>query len=241
MDTFDSRVTRIAALGEPVRRALYRYVASQADPVSRDQAAEGLGVPRHVAKFHLDRLVEDGLLDVEYKRPPGRGGPGAGRPAKLYRRAAGEVAVSLPERRYDLAGWLLARAVNDAEREDVSVAEALGRAARESGRALGEEARLRAGRRPGRATLLEAAREVLEERGYEPLLGESGMTLANCPFHLLAREYTDLVCGMNLDLIQGFLSGLGEIGLDAVLDPGPDRCCVCLRPGASGSRSVPRR
>jgi predicted ArsR family transcriptional regulator len=241
MDTFDSRVARIAALGEPVRRALYRYVLSQSEPVSRDQASEGLDVARHVAKFHLDHLVEDGLLEAEYKRPPGRGGPGAGRPAKLYRRSTREVAVSLPERRYDLAGWLLARAVSDAERDGVPVADALRRAARESGRALGEEARRRAGRRPGRAALRSAAREVLEERGYEPLLDESGVTLANCPFHLLAEEYTGLVCGMNLDLIQGFLSGLGEIGLEAVLDPGPERCCVSLCPDVPGSRSVPRR
>jgi predicted ArsR family transcriptional regulator len=112
----DARIGLLAVLGEPVRRALYLYVAAEADQVSRDQAAAALGIARHVAKFHLDRLVEDGLLEAEYRRPPGRGGPGAGRPAKVYRRTGIDVAVSVPERRYDLAGRLLARAVADAQR-----------------------------------------------------------------------------------------------------------------------------
>ena len=118
---FDLEVSGIAALGDPQRRALYRYVISRAGPVNRDQVAEGAGVARHVVKFHLDRLADEGLLAVEYARPPGRRGPGAGRPAKLYRRSARELAISLPQRDYQLAGRLLARAVTDAEREGIAV------------------------------------------------------------------------------------------------------------------------
>ncbi|MGH9164213.1 MAG: helix-turn-helix domain-containing protein, partial [Acidimicrobiales bacterium] len=121
-EDFDARVSGIAVLGEPVRRALYRYVVAQPSPVNRDEAGEGTGVARHVAKFHLDKLVGDGLLEVEFRRPPGRGGPGAGRPAKLYRRSSREVEVSLPDRRYDLAGRLLAQAVVDATRHGIPVA-----------------------------------------------------------------------------------------------------------------------
>src|SRR3954462_4119447 len=91
----------IASLGEPVRLRLYRYVVCQAEPVSRDQAAGGIGVAHHVAKFHLDKLCEDGLLEVEYRRPDGRTGPGAGRPAKFYRRAGRDIAGSLPARAYE--------------------------------------------------------------------------------------------------------------------------------------------
>src|SRR4051812_1023437 len=91
----DERLARIAALGEPIRRALYRYVVGQREPVGRDQAAEAIGVARHTAKFHLDRLEADGLLQSDYSRPAGRRGPGAGRPAKRYRRAGGEIEVSL--------------------------------------------------------------------------------------------------------------------------------------------------
>jgi predicted ArsR family transcriptional regulator len=227
-DDFDARVAGVAALGEPLRRALYRYVVAQPGPVGRDQAAEGVGVPRHVAKFHLDRLAADGLLEVEFRRPPGRGGPGAGRPAKLYRRACHEVRVSLPERRYDLAARLLAQAIVDAERDGVPVAAALRQAAAGTGHALSVQAR-RAEPAAGPAALLAVARGVLEAHGYEPRDDPGGLILANCPFDALARGYAELVCGMNLDLIEGLLAGLGQPGLQARLDPAPGRCCVTVR------------
>jgi len=228
-DDFDAQVAGVAALGEPVRRALYRYVVAQPGPVSRDQAAEGAGVPRHVAKFHLDKLAADGLLEIEFRRPAGRGGPGAGRPAKLYRRSSRELRVSLPERRYELAGHVMAQAIVDAEHHDVPLAKALHGAARGTGRALGEAARRRAGPDAGQAALQAAALAVLTEHGYEPRTDPGGLTLANCPFHALAQEYTALVCGMNLDLVDGLLAGLERVDLEARLDPAPGRCCVTVR------------
>lgn len=226
---FDAQVSGIAALSEPIRRDLYRYVVAQAAPVSRDQAAAGLDVARHVAKFHLDKLVDDGLLVVEFARPPGRSGPGAGRPAKLYRRSSRELAVSLPERHYELAGRLLARAVTDAERDGVPVRGALNGAAHEAGQALGERARSQAGSRAGPAALLEATTEVLVDCGYEPRADDEGLTLINCPFHALAQEYTELICGMNLELMNGLAVGLEHAPFEPCLDPAPGRCCVRLR------------
>src|SRR3954454_1833883 len=107
----DDHVAAVAALAEPTRRRLYEHVVRQPAPVSRDEAAAALGLPRATVAFHLDRLVDERLLDVGYERRSGRTAPGAGRPAKLYRRAACALAVSLPERRYDLAGHLLADAL----------------------------------------------------------------------------------------------------------------------------------
>src|SRR3954462_5355226 len=127
-------VAGIAALAEPARRALYLYVVAQADPVGREQAAAALGMPVHSAKFHLDRLVAEGLLDVEFRRLTGRTGPGAGRPSKLYRRSASEFAVSVPQRRYDLAGRILAAAVDRATAEGVPVATVVRDVATEAGR-----------------------------------------------------------------------------------------------------------
>ncbi|HEV7864892.1 MAG TPA: helix-turn-helix domain-containing protein [Acidimicrobiia bacterium] len=225
---FDEQVTGVAALGDPVRRGLYRYVVAQADPVSRDEAAAGVGVAHHVAKFHLDRLEQDGLLEVEFSRPPGRGGPGAGRPAKLYRRSSRELVVSLPERRYDLAGRVMARAITVAGSGGLPIADTLHEAARDAGRSLGEEARRRAGPRPSQATTLEVTRDILEEHGYEPRAESGGLTLANCPFHALAQDYPELVCGMNLDLLNGMLDAFQPVKLEAHLDPAPDRCCVTL-------------
>jgi predicted ArsR family transcriptional regulator len=233
-DDFDSHVARVAALGDPVRRALYRFVVAQPGPVNRDQAAAGVGVPRHVAKFHLDKLESDGLLEAEFSRPPGRGGPGAGRPAKLYRRSTRELVVSLPERRYDVAGRVMAQAITDAARDGVPIADALHRAARDAGRSLGQDARRQAGPRPTQAALLEAAHDVLGPCGFEPRRDDGGLILANCPFHALAQEYTDLVCGMNLDVMEGLLGDLGPSNLEARLEPAPGRCCVTLCRGEQG-------
>lgn len=226
---FDAQIVGIAALGDPLRRALYRFVVAQAGPVNRDEAAEGVGVARHVAKFHLDKLVDDGLLAVEFARPPGRRGPGAGRPAKLYRRSPRELAVSLPQRDYELAGRLLAEAVTDAEREGTSIGDALRRVAKSTGHALGGHARLSAGPRPSATSLRDAAVSVLVDCGYEPRRDGTGVTLVNCPFHALAQDYTDLVCGMNLQLLTGLVDGLEDVDLEARLEPTPGLCCVRLR------------
>lgn len=226
---FDAQVTGLAALGDPLRRSLYRYVVAQSAPVNRDQVAAGVGVARHVAKFHLDKLVVDGLLAVEYARPPGRGGPGAGRPAKLYRRSSRELELSLPHREYEFAARLLANAVTTAEHDDVAVGDALRQVAQDAGRTLGRHARRDAGARPTPSRLLAAATTVLGESGYEPRVDDAGVTLVNCPFHRLAAEHTELVCGMNLDLMIGLVEGLDDPTLEARLEPAQGLCCVRLR------------
>lgn len=226
---FDRQVDRLATLGEPIRRALYRYVITQPDPVGREQAAAALGVATHVAKFHLDRLEVDGLLDSEYSRPPGRrSGPGAGRPAKRYRRSTRELSVSLPERRYDLAGRVMAQAIAAAAASGTPVAETLREAAVAEGRRLGDRVNARLGRSRSPAACGRAVTDVLADYGYEPRTGDDVITLANCPFHALAREHTDLVCGMNLDLLGGMLETCDSGGMCARPDPLPGRCCVTL-------------
>src|SRR3546814_12007588 len=111
--------SRIGALADPMRRALYEYVATQREPVGREEAARALDLATHKVKFHLDKLVDEGLLQTEFRRLSGRSGPGAGRPNKLYRRADTEFSVSLPERRYDLVGHILANAVDRARRDGI--------------------------------------------------------------------------------------------------------------------------
>ncbi|SDO22605.1 Predicted transcriptional regulator, ArsR family [Geodermatophilus sp. DSM 45219] len=218
-----AQVAAVAALAEPTRRRLYDHVVRQPEPVGRDEVAAALGVPRATVAFHLDRLVADGLLDVHYQRRTGRSGPGAGRPAKLYRRSECSVAVSLPERHYDLAGELLAEAVTEAERSGERPAAVLHRRAYGRGRELGVAVDGAGGR--------EAVLRVLEAHGYEPRIGEGGVALANCPFHDLARGRTELVCGMNLRLLEGLLDGVGFSGLTARLQPAPGACCVRMDGG----------
>jgi predicted ArsR family transcriptional regulator len=227
-DDFKDRVAGVASLAEPLRRALYRFVVTREEAVSKDEAAAAMGVARSVAAFHLDRLVADGLLTAEFRRLSGRQGPGAGRPAKLYRRAEGELSVSLPARRYDLAAHLLAAAVDEATRTGMPVAPALTRIARQEGRRLGERARAAAGKRPSRRALIDASLAVLEQQGYEPRAHGDEVVLANCPFHALVDEQRDLVCGMNRDLLGGMTAAVGDDVFAARLKPSDETCCVRL-------------
>jgi predicted ArsR family transcriptional regulator len=223
-------VAGVAALADPIRRELYLYVGAQPAPVSRDQASDALGIARHTAKFHLDKLAEEGLLEVSFKRLSERRGPGAGRPTKLYARSDRQLSVILPERRYDLAGKLLATALEDAAAQGTTPAEALGAAGADWGRSVADQARASAGPRPSPDRLLACTCQALAESGYEPYRTEGNVVLRNCPFDALAREHTELVCGMNLAIMAAVTEQLDEIALAARLEPAPDRCCVVLMP-----------
>lgn len=215
------RVSAVTALDDPLRRDLLAYIARSPEPIGRDTIATEFGLPRSTAAFQLDRLVEQGLLEVEYRRLTGRTGPGSGRPAKLYRRAHGEVSVSFPERHYDLAAQLLATAVDLAAAEAVPVHEALAEAANAAGSAWGAGAH--------------DLRQVLQENGFEPFLQDDGtIALANCPFHRLVADHTDTVCCMNLHLLRGAACACGTDPGALRLDPAPGRCCVTYRPESSG-------
>jgi predicted ArsR family transcriptional regulator len=231
MEDNAAAVAAVAALDEPTRRRLYDYVVRQPEPVSRDQAADAHELPRTTAAFHLDRLVDQGLLDVLRERRTGRTGPGAGRPAKLYRRATCEVSVSLPARHYDLAAQLLAQALQDADSSGRSPRELLEERAYEFGTGLATAVAITETDQPSRATAL----RVLEAHGYEPITDQDGIALANCPFHILAQRHTELVCGMNLHLLIGLLDGLTGTGLTARLNPTPRHCCVRLESDTPGA------
>jgi predicted ArsR family transcriptional regulator len=207
-------VASLSSLDDPVRRRLYEVVRERTEPVGRDEAAAAAGVGRALAVYHLDKLVEAGLLTASYQRPPGRTGPGAGRPAKLYARSGREFAITVPPREYELAARLLVRAV-EADPSGQSRAVLL-EAARQLGTELGQEVQARD---------LEG---VLAEHGYEPRRDDDVIRLRNCPFHQLAEQHKDVVCGMNLGLIEGLLAGLGSDGLRPVLDPRSGHCCVAI-------------
>jgi predicted ArsR family transcriptional regulator len=232
-------IEAVALLAEPVRRALYDWVVGAGRAVSRDEAAAAVGASRALAAFHLDRLVGDGILAAEYRRLTGRSGPGAGRPAKLYRRGLRAIAVSFPERRYEVPAHLLAQAIEQIA-DDVPP-DALRAAAVEVGREAGQAARERVGRRSSRRRRREALVAALRERGYEPFEAPGGeIRLANCPFDALVADHRQLVCGMNVALAGGLIDGLGERALAARLDPQPGMCCVAIAPGnsAAGSRAA---
>lgn len=198
----------VAALTDPVRRELYRYVTSKGRPVGRNEAAEAAGVARPLAAFHLDKLVEAGLLEADFARLTDRKGPGSGRPAKVYRRAPGEHAVSVPPRDYRTLALVLAEVVDLLGGDEVA-----------------EKAAHRIGARLGAESAATSLPGLLAERGYEPYDDDGVLRLRNCPFHVLAQEQPLLVCSMNLSLCRGLLEGRGEPGVPR-LDPRPGECCV---------------
>jgi predicted ArsR family transcriptional regulator len=207
----------LASLDDPVRRRLYEHISDAGRPVSREEAAEAAGITRTLAAYHLDKLAEAGLLTATYRRPAGRAGPGAGRPAKLYQQSGQELAVSVPPRAYGLLARLLAEA---AESDTTGqVRSTLNGVARSVGRQAGTEA----------GGDLAAA---LRGCGYQPhTTQDGGIELRNCPFHRLAQEHRDLVCGLNLALIEGVITGSARPQARAVLSPAPGRCCVVVRGG----------
>lgn len=204
----------VAALRDPTRRTLFEFVSRSRAAVSIDDAVRATGTPKSTAALHLDRLVEAGVLAVAYERRSGRVGPGAGRPAKVYRPAAGEIVASIPARDYELMGEVLAGALEAAEATGAPVGEAVRSAAAAQGEAI-----------IGRHGDLDRA---LAAVGYEPSTGDDGVvTLNNCPFHRLADAHADLVCRANLAMVGAMVDNDAR---DAVLAPAPGRCCVVLRP-----------
>lgn len=228
MDTANE-ITAISALADPVRRRLYEFVSSQNDAVSRESAASEIGVSLPKAKFHLERLVAEGLLESEYRRLSGKSGPGAGRPAKLYRRSRTEFQVSVPERHYDLAGNILATAIESAE-TGTPLREAVDSAAHAAGLAAGsrhrddpaDHAEGTAGRED------EQVISALESMGYEPEVDGDTVRLRNCPFDSLVKDHTELICSANHSYVQGVVEGMRCECTRAALDPSEGYCCVTL-------------
>lgn len=212
----DDDLEVLSSLAEPIRRALYELVSSAPEPVTRDEAAEAVGVSRQVAAYHLDRLADDGLLDFEFRRLTGREGPGAGRPSKLYQRSDHVYEVSVPPRRYQLAAQILLEAVRDAHVDDAALAEV----ARRTGNQLGGH----------------GLGEALVETGYEPAVENGETRFRNCPFHLLRDQDRETTCGLNLALVEGMIEGSGS-DATAALAPEDGYCCVRLRPPVATEHS----
>lgn len=225
-DQFESDLFAAAALTEPIRRQLYDYVALQDESVSRDQAADALGIAHHVAKFHLDKLVDEGLLQVEYKRLSGLQGPGAGRPSKLYFRSGRQVEISIPAKHYSLVGSILAQAVEDSAGSKAPIMKTVDKAARQAGRKLGERYTANF---TSTTDQMGCACAVLAEQGYEPVVEEERITLHNCPFHELAEDHTQLVCAINLAMLETLFDTAAPDTFTSCLQPHPSHCCVQIR------------
>ena len=225
--TVDPAIRAIAALDDGLRRGMYEFIRAARHPVTRDEAAAAVGISRRLAAFHLDKLVDAGLLVAGFAAAGGV--RKVGRTPKAYQPADREFRVSIPQRQHDLlAGILLDAVLTEGRREDARQAAA--RVAGEHGVTLGaaERARIRPGRL-GAERALTTAQCVLTRHGFEPTReSPTSLRLRNCPFHPLAAKAPELVCGMNLAFLTGLLTGLKVGSVRAVLTPRPGECCVEL-------------
>lgn len=210
-------------LSDKTRRAIFLYVKQQHAPVAVNEVAEAFGMHRNAAKFHLDKLLDAGLLSAEFKRINGRRGPGAGRPSKLYRATDVEVSISIPERHYELLAELLLRALTSGDDLE-SVGYAFGtKLAADAGAATGQD-----------CDGLECVRGILEDLGFEPSIdmddeGTAWITTENCPFGRVAMEAPDQeVCRLDRAIVRGILesfsSGRIEVREHASIPHGQDTC-----------------
>ncbi len=227
--TADSAIECVSVLSEDSRRRMFAFIRRAGHAVTRDEAAESVGISRKLAAFHLDKLVDAGLLRARYETPGGI--RKVGRRPKVYEPSDAQITVSIPDRRHELLADLLLDAVLTEEADENATQAAL-RTARQRGRQLGAAAREET--RPGRLGPergLTACEGLLEEYGYEPARETSTrLRLRNCPFHPLAAKAPGLVCGMNQAFLSGYLTGLEVNGIEAVLAPEPGACCVRLDP-----------
>lgn len=228
MAGYDDRgaVAAVAALDDDMRAALHAFVREARRPVTREQAAEAVGISRKLAAFHLDKLVAAGLLEA---RVAEAGTARVGRAPRVYEPSGREVAVSVPAREHGMLAEILVAAIVG-ERDGERARESAVRSASDYGHALGtaERERLRPGRvGPERALTIACA--LLERHGFEPVREHGEVRLRNCPFHPLSVAEPQLVCGMNHALMCGVLEGLEvDEALEAVLEPRADACCVQL-------------
>jgi predicted ArsR family transcriptional regulator len=221
-------VQAVASLGDPTRRDVYRIVAGAHRGLTREQVARASGISRKLAAFHLDKLVEAGLLVNRYddrRRPqtPGR------RP-KVYSRSPLEIALSLPRRDPAALAALLLEAVSTAGPDESARASAL-RVSTARGRELGADLRSRISRGPlGAERALTITETALRDRGFEPTR-ETATTirLRNCPYAPLTDDGSDLVCDIHHHFVTGLLAGLDARTVHAERALHPGECCVGIR------------
>ncbi|MEU8320257.1 helix-turn-helix domain-containing protein [Nonomuraea sp. NPDC048881] len=227
MTSDSTSLAAVAALSDDLRRSMYEFIRRAGRAVTRDEAAQSVGISRKLAAFHLDKLVDAGLLATRYEQPGGL--RRVGRAPKVYEPSDLDVQVSIPQREPVLLADILLDAVL-AETPGESAGQAARRLARERGHDLGHTERggLR-GARLGPERALTCAQQVLERHGFEPSRDTPTLVrLRNCPFHPLAAKAPELVCGINHAFLAGFLDGLDAPAVQATLIPRPGHCCVEL-------------
>ena len=229
MDTqqFDRSIGDIAAsLGDPTRRGIDVSVRESAEPSTATQIAELFDIHPNVARHHLDRLASDGYLRVTRQRPPGKTGPGAGRPAKCYEATAKEIAIQFPPRRHELLSELLLRVVERVAPEDgPQIAEEIGL---EYGRELAAQVGMP--EEAGFESAVTAVARAMLGVGFEmqALPDDRRLLTSHCPFGSTAAAHPELVCKLDQGIVRGLMERLHPHGLPVVVTPHDDPGQHCV-------------
>jgi predicted ArsR family transcriptional regulator len=211
-------------IGDPALRTTLLYVRRNRCSASIGEVASATGVHRNVARRRLERLSAAGLLTTGFERRSGRGGPGAGRPAKVYAPAPETAAIEFPERHYaDLLGLLA---------EDVSPARRAATGLR-FGAMLAAAANIAPAKEPraGLERLCDAVGRLGFQARVERLAWNRAVIVTpTCPLRPLVvanRAASDLDRGMWRGLVAAAVDGLAaddvRCGAHGCLDP----CAPC--------------
>ncbi len=216
-----------AVLGDPTRLGIYQYVVKSAEPVTTQEVAHRFSLHPNVARMHLTKLVDLGLLAMEAEKG------GRGRPGMLYSPSGQAVNLSYPTRDFQLLSELLSETIGALGDAAKPVLEKVGR---DFGRRLVHESIADAGLDPvesSPAAILQVSAQALDSHGLDLRVGSDGqrtlhLTLKSCGFKEVASKHPHLVCHLCHQIVQGVLETQAEIeGLHATGTlPHGDKCCT---------------
>lgn len=215
-----------SSLGDPTRRGIYITVREAPEPATASQIADLFSIHPNVARHHLDRLAEDGYLEVTRRRPDGKSGPGAGRPAKCYTATTKEIDLHFPARRYDLLSELLVRVI---ERIDPgNLADIAADIGREYGSEIASE--IGAPSESGFDTAVNAVALAMTGMGFatDSDADTRRLLTSHCPFADTAIKHPEVVCSLDRGIVSGLMEGLSPDWrpVQVVSHPGLAEDCV---------------
>ncbi len=212
MTTLDSQALNrsigdlTSALGDPTRRGVYIAVRQAPNGLTASTVSELFGIHSNVARHHLDRLAEDGYVEVTTRRAEGKAGPGAGRPAKWYTATSKVIDVHFPARQPDLLSDLLLKVLEQVAPDNVS------EVARDVGRAYGRNLAAEIGvpDDPGFEGAVRAVVGAMTGVGFgiSADVDSSRLLTNHCPFGETAVSHPEVVCALDQGLVVGLMESI---------------------------------
>jgi predicted ArsR family transcriptional regulator len=233
-ETSHQESRRHRALGDATRRSLLEALGRTTEPLDARTLANLVGLHVNTVRWHLDILVEAGIVAREATEAAGRGRPPYG-----YRLSAGTL-IDGPQG----VSFLTQVLADVVARTDPEVGSTVEQAGRVRGRAL---IRPRLGAKG--ADTEEAVGvvvQLLERLGFEPRVQRvrrgRRIAMRPCPFGELAAEHPSVVCRAHLGLMRGVLDTLRSPIEATALEPfvKPNLCLVHLELPPDASAGKPR-